>query len=175
MTYKSAIASANEALASDPKARFIGYGLTNGRAYGTLANVKDAQIIETPVAENLLMGIAIGYAIKGYKPVAFFERMDFVLNANDALVNQLDKMHELSRGEFSPAVIIRAVVGNREKGLRTGPVHTQDLTKAMRAMISFPIAVLTSEHHVAGYYDQAARDQLKGVSTMIVEYRDAML
>jgi pyruvate/2-oxoglutarate/acetoin dehydrogenase E1 component len=171
---KQAITDANTALAQDPLCRFIGYGLKHGRAYGTLANIPEDQIIDTPVAENLLMGVAIGYALKGYKPVAFFERMDFLTNAMDAIVNHLDKMHRLSHGEFSPAVIIRTVVGNTKKPLFTGPVHTQDFTAAMRLMVDFPVVTITNEWLVQSLYAQAQRDQAKGVSTMIVEYKDLL-
>ncbi len=172
LTYKETLLRTNAQLASDPKTRFVGYGLQKGRALGTLKGVNDAQIIETPVAENLMLGLAMGLSLKGMRPVVFIERMDFILNAMDAIVNHLDKVHMISHGEFSPAVIIRAVVGNKHKPLYTGVTHTQDFSEAMRHMVSFPIFQLKTPGDVLGAYHSAEENQSKGISTLLVEYKD---
>lgn len=174
MSYKEELTRANAALGKDDRTRFVGYGLKRGRAYGTLSDVREAQIIDMPIAENLMVSLAIGLSLKRYRPVVFFERMDFICNAMDAIVNHLDKIAALSRGEFYPAVLIRAMVGNREKALYTGPVHTQDLGASIMRMVRFPVIALDNCDVVACFYETAARDQMKGVSTMLVEYRDLM-
>lgn len=171
--YKEVLTTANTRLSGNPLTRFVGYGLKHGRAYGTLRGVPDSQIIDTPIAENLMMGLAIGLSLKGYRPVVFFERMDFILNALDAIVNHLDKIHYLSHGEFSPACIIRAVIGNKNKPLYTGLPHTQDFTLALRQMVSFPI-VRTHVGTIETDYAQAERDLTKGVSTILVEFKDQL-
>ena len=172
LTYKEALLRTNTQLASNPKTRFIGYGLQKGRALGTLKGVDDTQIIESPVAENLMLGLAIGLSLKGMRPVVFIERMDFILNAMDAIVNHLDKVNMISHGEFSPAVIIRAVVGNKHKPLYTGITHTQDFSEAMRHMVSFPIFQLKTPDDVLCAYHSAEENQSKGISTLLVEYKD---
>lgn len=172
MSYKQALIDANTELSQDPKRRFVGYNLRHGFAQDTLSNINQTQIVDTPIAENLLMGLSIGLSLKGYKPVAFIERFDFILNALDAIVNHLDKMHALSHGEFSPAVIIRTMVGNRDKPLYTGLPHTQDFTLPMRRMVSFPVISLRYHAEIKCAYAQAARDQEKGVSTLLVEWKD---
>ena len=173
MTYKEQITAANTALAADPRTIFIGYGLQHGRAMGTLRDVSPAQILETPVAENLMVGLAIGLSLRGRLPVVFIERCDFLLNAMDAIVNHLDKAATLSRGEFTPAVILRIVVGNRQKPLFTGPVHTQDFSEALARMTSLWISKC---HHqecpIDLYYKGARKAQLEGQSTAIFEYKD---
>lgn len=172
MTYKEALTQANAKLADNPSTRFIGYGLQKGRALGTLKGIDDKQIIETPVAENLMLGLAIGLALKGLRPVVFIERMDFILNALDAIVNHLDKIHAISHGEFSPTVIIRAVVGNRHKPLYTGRTHTQDFSTALGAMVAFPVVPLTTVAEVLEGYRAAEQNLTNGVSTLLVEYKD---
>lgn len=172
LTYKEALLQSNTQLATDLKTRFIGYGLQKGRALGTLKEVNIAQIIETPVAENLMLGLAIGLSLKGLRPVVFIERMDFILNALDAIVNHLDKANMISHGEFSPAVIIRAVVGNRHKPLYTGITHTQDFTEGLRQMVSFPVFQLKTSDDVLRAYQSAEDNQSKGISTLLVEYKD---
>ena len=171
MTYKQAITDANTELGKDPKTRFIGYGLKKGRAMGTLSGVDESQIIEMPVAENLLLGSAIGMSLTGLKPVVFIERMDFLMNCMDALVNHLDKIREISNGEFAPRVIIRCVVGNVTKPLYTGATHTQDFSSALREMVKIPIYELINEKFARRAYEITSE---RGQSAIIVEYKDLM-
>jgi pyruvate/2-oxoglutarate/acetoin dehydrogenase E1 component len=155
MTYKEALTQANSQLADDNKKQ-----------------VPASQIVETPVAENLMIGLAIGMALKGLKPVVFIERMDFILNALDSIVNHLDKIKMISGGEFSPAAIIRVVVGNKNKPLYTGITHVQDHSAALRHLVSFPVVGIRDAEAVAEVYAEAKACQNRGVSTIIVEYKD---
>jgi pyruvate/2-oxoglutarate/acetoin dehydrogenase E1 component len=172
MNYKQSLTAAMTSLAADPARLFIGYGLTHGRAAGTLAGVPGSQLLETPVAENLMVGLAIGAALRGRKPVVYFERADFVLNAMDAIVNHLDKLATISRGEFTPGVILRITVGNTEKPLFTGATHTQDITAALRCLVSFPVHPLMQTDDISWAYAQATERQALGHSTALVEYKD---
>jgi pyruvate/2-oxoglutarate/acetoin dehydrogenase E1 component len=174
MTYKESLTAAMTALGRDPATCFLGYGVTNGKAGGTLAGVPAAQLIETPVAENLMAGLAIGMALTGRRPLVYFERFDFVLNAADAIVNHLDKMALMSRGEFSPAVILRCVVGNTRKPLFTGETHVQDLTDAFASMLRMPVWSCHKPDQITAAYTQAQEAQAMGGSTMIVEYKDLL-
>ena len=172
LTYKQALTLGNTRLARHPMTRFIGYGLQKGRALGTLKEVASNQIIETPVAENLMMGLATGLALKGYRPVVFIERMDFVLNALDALVNHLDKARALSHGQFSPAAVIRCVVGNRTKPLYTGLTHTQDFSAVLETLVSCPVRVMKTAGDVEAAYALAESNLDAGQSIVLVEYKD---
>jgi hypothetical protein len=175
-SYKFNLTAAMTALACDPLTRFVGYGLRRGRAMGTLASVPENQIIETPVAENLMTGVAIGLALTGLKPVVYFERADFLLNALDAIVNHLAPAARLSRGEFRPAVILRITVGNKQKPLFTGPVHTQDFHAALRQMLpsDFDVFDLREDQteNIAWIYQRAADRQADGFSSAFFEYKD---
>lgn len=170
--YKDALIEANDKLGQNKNTRFIGYGLKRGRALGTLKNIEQDQIIETPVAENLMAGLAIGLSLKGYCPVVFIERMDFILNAMDAIVNHLDKINDISRGEFKPAVIFRCVVGNYQKPLYTGITHTQDFSEALRCLLTFPVIQLKTTGDISKAYIYAEEQQNKGTSSVLVEYKD---
>lgn len=172
MTYKESIIKEMDILAEDRSTVFIGYGISKGKAMGTLKNVPESQLIETPVAENLMMGLAIGFSLRGKKPVVFVERCDFILNALDAIVNHLDKINSMSEGEFSPAVIIRVVTGNKFKPLFTGETHTQDFTEALRDMLSFP--VLRINDAGGECYKLAKRRIDRGESTILIENKDLL-
>ena len=171
MSYKDALTDANTKLAGYSNVRFVGYGLKKGRALGTLKNVKDEQILEMPVAENLMMGVAIGMALTGLKPVVFVERMDFLMNAMDALVNHLDKINDISNGEFNPKVIIRCIVGNVTNPLYTGATHTQDYTSALREMTDIPVYSVLNKDFAKTAYELA---MTRNKSCIIVEYKDLM-
>jgi pyruvate/2-oxoglutarate/acetoin dehydrogenase E1 component len=172
-TYKQALTDANTELAKDPRCLFVGYGITKTHALGTLKNVSPTQLLEMPVAENLMVGAAIGLSLAGRLPVVYIERCDFLLNALDAIVNHLNAIPITSRGEFKPAVIIRIVVGNREKPLFTGHTHTQDFSEALRSMVSFPvIQVFADGYPIDGIYAKARERQLNGISTALFEYKD---
>lgn len=174
--YKQALTDAMISAATDPKVRFLGYGVKiGGRAHGTLKNVPDEQLVETPVAENLMIGLAIGMSLMGLRPVVFIERFDFILNALDAIVNHLDKIEGMSRGQFKPAVIIRVVVGNQKKPFFTGATHTQDFSDAMFELVKFRVQTLISEFEVLRHYTRAQIDQQAGRSTMLIEYKDLII
>lgn len=139
MKYKDALKESMKMLAQDKNTIFLGYNLNFGsQAYGTLNNINLSQRLETPVAESLMIGLATGMALEGYRPVVFFERHDFVLNALDGIVNHLDKIESMSNGQYNLPVIIRATVGSKMP-LHPGPQHIQNFTKAFKEMVNFPI------------------------------------
>ncbi len=174
MNYREALCHSMEEMARNPATCFIGYGIKyGGKAQGTLKNIPDHQLIETPVAENLMVGVAIGMALKGRKPVVFIERFDFILNAADAIVNHLDKIQGISRGEFAPHIILRVVAGNKTKPLFTGETHVQDLSAAFQSMVAFPVRKCRSAGEVLANY-QSAFAALDEHSSMLIEYKDLL-
>jgi pyruvate/2-oxoglutarate/acetoin dehydrogenase E1 component len=172
MSYKDELTRAMTLLGTDPEAVFIGYNVgCGGKANGTLASVPPERLLETPVAENLMLGLAIGMALDGRKPIVYYERFDFILNAMDAIVNHLDKIAMMSGGEFSPHIILRVLVGGVKNPLFTGPTHTQDFSDALRKLVSFPVVQLTAASAVLPAY-KTAWENLGQSSSMFVEYRD---
>jgi pyruvate/2-oxoglutarate/acetoin dehydrogenase E1 component len=125
-----------------------------------------------PVSENLMIGFALGLSLKEFKPVVFIERMDFILNALDAIVNHLDKIKEKSNNEFQPAVLIRCIVGNKNKPLYTGITHTQDYSEALKKMVSFSVLQIKKPEEVKSHYETAINNLKNNVSTILVEYKD---
>jgi len=176
MTYKEALIQQMTTFAADPLARFVGYGLRDGKgANGTMKMVPNHKVVETTVAENLMFGMAQGLAMTGLRPLVFLERFDFIGNAFDALVNHLDKAKQISRGEWNPCVLIRVVVGNKTKPLFTGPTHVQDFTEAFRCILKMPVYRVTTPDEVEAAYSTAIREQRDGIgSSLIVEYKELL-
>jgi pyruvate dehydrogenase E1 component alpha subunit len=136
--YKDAVNIAMKEL-GDLGAIFIGYNVARGDAMGTLKDVPAQQKLETPVAENLMAGLAIGISFEGFLPVIYFERHDFILNAMDAIVNHIDKIERISHGEYKVPVIIRAVTADAGP-FYSGITHSQDFTEVLKTAVSFPVS-----------------------------------
>jgi len=169
MTYKESLTQSMALLAQQPKSVFIGYNLQYGsRSYGTMKDVPDSSIVEMPVAEALMAGMSTGLSLGGYQPVLIFERHDFTLLALDQLVNHLDKITVMSRGEFKPKVIVRATVGGI-KPFHPGPQHIQDFTDVYRKLFTFPVVSLIRSNQIIEEYKKA---MVRDISTLLVDYRE---
>ncbi len=137
ISYKEGITQAMTDLGKEG-AIFIGYNVLYGDAMGTLKNINPSQKLETPVAENLMAGLAIGMSFEGFIPVLYYERHDFMTVAADAIINHIDKIERISHGEYKVPIIIRAVTA--DSGLfYSGITHSQDFTKMFKKCVSFPI------------------------------------
>ncbi|MBU2639911.1 MAG: hypothetical protein KKG75_04375 [Nanoarchaeota archaeon] len=169
MKYKDAIKVSMESLAQEPNTLFLGYNINFGsKAYGTLTDVPEDKKIETPVAENLMIGLATGLSLEGFRPIVFFERHDFILNALDGIINHLGKIESMSKGQFQCPVIVRAVIG-ATKPLNPGPQHTQNFTKILKDNIHFPVYELNTPEDVLKYYKiaKSSKDPI-----ILIEKRD---
>lgn len=157
-------------LLADKGAIFIGQSVAYpGWAYDSLQGVPMFQRIEFPVAEELQLGVATGLALQGYLPVSIYPRMDFLLRALDQLVNHLDKLAEMSQGQFNPKVIIRTRVGPKAP-LYAGPQHCQDHTAAFREMLTnIDVVRITSLEGIIPAYTMALTSDR---STLVVEALD---
>ncbi len=170
MKYKDAVKISIDKFAKDEKALIIGYNTKFGpEATGTLVDVPDEKIIETPLAENLMGGLSVGLSLVGYKPILYFERFDFILNAIDSIVNHLDKIGNISKGQYKPKVIIRIVIGAKLKPFFTGHCHTQDFTEAMKKLVTFPVLKPLTSQEVIDAYKLAIKSD---TSVMVIETKD---
>jgi pyruvate dehydrogenase E1 component beta subunit len=69
------------------------------------------RVIDTPIAESGIVGMAIGMAIAGLRPVAEMQFMSFLYPAFDQISNHLGRMRNRSRGRFSCPLVIRVPYG----------------------------------------------------------------
>jgi len=154
MGYKQAVEHSMNMLSKKEEIIFVGYNVRHSSADGTLVNISEEQRLETPLAENLMAGLAIGMSLEGFLPVLYFERHDFIFNALDALVNQVSKMKTISQGQFKIPIIIRAVVGGVYP-FYAGATHTSDYTDIFRELFTFPVFEPTSAGGVLAAYNFA--------------------
>jgi pyruvate dehydrogenase E1 component beta subunit len=164
ISFKNAV---TEAMTEIGKANsvFIGYNVKYGNAMGNLINVDNNKKIETPVAENLMAGLAIGMSFEGFRPVVYYERHDFMLVAADAIINHANHIERISHGQYKCPVIFRTVVADSGP-FYSGPTHSQNFTEGFKNMISFPIYVPENGFEVLQAYKKALHSERP---SMIVE------
>ncbi len=80
------------------------------------------RVKDTPIAENAILGGAIGAAMVGQRPVAELMTINFAFSAMDYIVNQAAKLHYMFGGQFVLPLVIRAVGGG---GRQLGATHSQ--------------------------------------------------
>jgi pyruvate/2-oxoglutarate/acetoin dehydrogenase E1 component len=124
-------------LSKDKKVFFIGQSVnySGNSIYNSLKDIDSKKKLELPVFEETQMGLSLGLSLQGFIPISIYPRIDFLLSATNQLVNHLDKMRVMSKGEFNPKVIIRTSVASK-KPLDGGPQHTQDHTEAMKKLLT---------------------------------------
>jgi len=137
MRYKEELDRAMEWLSTKSNTVFMvqAIGFSGHAISNTMAKVPQDKRVELPVFEELQLGIATGMALEGWVPVTCYPRFDFFILGLNQLVNHLDKMHDMSKGDMKPKVIIRVAVGSKVP-FSAGPQHTQNHTEAMRKMLT---------------------------------------
>ncbi len=173
MGYKNELVKSMEWLAGKPDTIFLGQSVNySGNAiYNTLQTIPEEKKIETPVFEELQMGLSMGMALEGYVPITCYPRFDFLILACNQLVNHLDKINYMSKGIMRPRVIIRTSIGSK-KPLDGGIQHTQDHTEAFRNFLTdINVVVLNEPGEIFSAFELAYhREDSK--STLIIEWGD---
>jgi pyruvate/2-oxoglutarate/acetoin dehydrogenase E1 component len=98
---------------------YVGNSMTNlDKKFGT------HRVIDAPVSEAAATGAAVGAALAGMKSIVVHPRMDFMLYAMDAIVNQAAKWSSMVGGQAAPGVTIRGIIN---RGGEQGAQHSQAL------------------------------------------------
>ena len=169
--YKKEIIRAMNWLAEKEDTVFLGQACkVSGHAIsGTIQEVPLEKRIELPVFEETQMGMSTGLALEGFVPVTMYPRFDFFILACNQLVNHLDKMQDMSKGDMKPRVIIRVSVGSKNP-INAGPQHTQNHTEAIRKMLTeVNVVELTEAEQVFPAFVEAY-ERKDRKSTLIVEH-----
>ena len=112
-----------------PETFVIGQGLWSPWYVGNSMTDLDKKfgverVIDTPVSEAACTGAAVGASLAGMKPIVVHPRMDFMLYAMDAIVNQAAKWSHMVGGQAHPGVTIRGIIN---RGGEQGAQHSQAL------------------------------------------------
>lgn len=89
------------------------------------------RVIDTPLAESMIAGLAVGMSVQGLRPVAEFQFMGFIFPAMNQIVTHAARMRNRTRGRLHCPIVFRAPFGG---GIRA-PEHHSESTEALFAHI----------------------------------------
>ena len=81
------------------------------------------RIIDTPVSESAVTGAGVGAALAGKRPIVVHPRMDFMLYAMDAIVNQAAKWRHMIGGQATVPITVRGIINRGESKGRSTARH----------------------------------------------------
>mgnify|MGYP001183087353 CR=1 FL=1 len=117
-----------EEMRADPNVIIFGEDVAVGGAFGVTTGLADEfgekRVINTPISEDTIMGMAVGAAVVGKRPIVEIMFMDFMTLAMSQLVNHAAKIHFMSGGQFDVPMVVRVQQGARGGW---GSQHSQSL------------------------------------------------
>jgi 2-oxoisovalerate dehydrogenase E1 component len=132
----------DDALADDPRVFLAGIDVAaGGNVFGVtkgLAAKHQGRLFDTPIAETAIMGLGIGAALSGLRPVVELMYLDFVGVCLDQIMNQAAKMRFMTGGRAEVGLVIRTQFG---VGRSSGSQHSQSL-EALLAQVPGLVVVM---------------------------------
>lgn len=147
-------------LANDPHVVLFGQDIgANGGVFRATDGLQERfgreRVLDTPLAENMIAGIAVGMATQGLRPIAEFQFMGFILPGLDHILSHAARMRTRTRGRLSCPIVYRAPYGG---GIHA-PEHHSESTEAIFAHIpGLRVVVPSSPARAYGLLLAAIRD-----------------
>lgn len=160
-TYSWALIDAmREEMERDKDVFFIGEdvgaaGGPFGTARGLHATFGPLRVRDTPISEEIIVGLGVGAAMTGKRPVVEIMFMDFFGLCLDQIANQAAKMHYLYKGAFKMPLVIRTSVAV-EMGI--GPHHSQALESWVGHIPGLKVVMPSTPRDAKGLLKSAIRD-----------------
>ncbi len=173
ITFAQAI---NEALAEelrrDERVFVIGEDVAEaGTPFKVLSGLVEefgtSRIIDSPISEAGITGIAVGAAMTGMRPVVDIMFGDFTTLVMDQMVNQAAKIHYMSGGKLKVPMVLRTTLG---AGRRSAAQHSQSLHAWMSHVPGLKVVVPSTPYDAKGLLKSAIRDD-----SPVVFYEDKMM
>jgi 2-oxoisovalerate dehydrogenase E1 component beta subunit len=122
---------------------------------GLHAKYGEARVLDTPLAESCIVGVAIGSAINGLIPVAEIQFADFIHPAFDQIVSEAARMRYRSNGDFTCPIVIRAPWGG---GVHGGLYHSQSVEAFYAHVPGLKVVMPSTPEDAKGLLKSAIRD-----------------
>src|SRR4030043_1423751 len=149
----------HEEMQRDERVLVLGEDVEEGGVFrateGLLAAFGPGRIIDTPLAESLIVGVAIGAALNGMRPVAEIQFADFIHPAMDQIVSEAARMRHRSNGAFSCPMVIRAPSGG---GIHGALYHSQNVEALFAHVPGLKVVAPSTPYDAAGLLKAAIRD-----------------
>lgn len=171
ITYREAIREALfQALEADPSVFLMGEGIDDpGGVFGTTVGLRERfgaeRVMDIPVAENGMTGVAIGAALTGMRPVFIHMRVDFLPMCMDQIVNHAAKWSYMTGGNVKVPLVIRAVIG---RGWGSAAQHSQSLQALFAHIPGLHVVMPASPYDAKGLLLGAISGRCP---TVIIEHR----
>jgi acetoin:2,6-dichlorophenolindophenol oxidoreductase subunit beta len=131
-----------------------GYGGAFAVTKGLAEEFGDERIINTPISEILISGVAVGSAMAGMRPIADLQYGDFIFCMMDQIVNQAAKMKYMSGGKVEVPMVLRMPVGASTRGAQ----HAQSLEGFLTHVPGLKVICPATAYDAKGLLKQAIRD-----------------
>lgn len=136
----------HECLAGDERVHFLGEDILDpyGGAFKVAQGLSSSfpqQVHTTPVSEAGIVGVGIGMALRGLRPVVEIMFGDFITLAADQLINHAAKLRWMSNDRVRVPLLVRTPMGGR-RGY--GPTHSQTLERLFLGVPGLRVAALSA-------------------------------
>jgi pyruvate dehydrogenase E1 component beta subunit len=153
ITYAQAInETLTQLMESDNNVFLIGQGITSpwyvgSTTIGLLDRFGAKRVIDTPVSENVVTGVAVGAALAGKHPILMYPRMDFMYYALDQVANHAANWHYMFGEQFNIPLVIWAII-NRGGG--QAAQHAQALQAIFSHIPNLVVVMPSTPYDVRG-------------------------
>lgn len=160
LTFLEAIRSAlHEEMSRDASVYIFGEDVALGGPFGVTQGLAEAfgsnRVVNTPISEGTVMGLAIGAAAVGLRPVVEIMFVDFITLALDQLVNHAAKLHYMSGGQLRIPLTVRVQCGI--SGFM-GAHHSQSLESWFAHVPGLKVVMPATPADAKGLLRRAIRD-----------------
>jgi pyruvate dehydrogenase E1 component beta subunit len=162
MRYREALnAALREELARDERVVLMGEDIgVFGGAFkvteGLLAEFGEQRVRDTPISENTIVGVGVGAAMTGMRPVVELMTINFALLAFDQIVNHAAHIHYMFGGQAKVPFVVRMPQG---AGHQLGPTHSHCLEALFLHIPGLLVAVPATAADAKGLLKTAIRDE----------------
>jgi len=122
--------------------------------YGLLDEFGPKRVWDTPISEAGFMGMGVGAALTGLRPIVEFQYADFIFCAMDQIVNQAAKLRLMSGGQACVPIVIRAPQGATGRGAQ----HSQSVEAWFMHTPGMKVVVPSNPYDAKGLLVSALRD-----------------
>ena len=126
-----------------------------GATDGLYARFGEARVLDTPLAEGGIVGVAVGAALNGLIPIAEIQFADFIHPAFDQIVSEAARTRYRSNGAWSVPIVIRAPFGG---GVHGGLYHSQSIEAFYAHVPGLKVVVPSLPADAHGLLKSAVRD-----------------
>ncbi len=160
LTYREALRQAlREEMRRDERVFVMGedvaaYGGTYAVTKGLVDEFGEKRVKDTPIAESVIVGSALGAAMAGLHPVAELMTVNFSLLALDQIVNHAAKIHYMFGGQIDAPLVIRTASGWGQ----LGPTHSQTFDNYFAYVPGLLVVAPSTPRDAKGLLKAAIRD-----------------